>query len=300
MSGRLRTGTSGFAYPGLVAALLPAGAARRRRSSATTARARDGRAQQHVLPPAEPGRGRRLARRDAGRLPVRGQGPARRLVPGAPGRSRSRASPWLTEPLRRFGDRLGTVLFRVPDGVRRGRRAAGGAPRRVAGATCRWRWSSRTRAGTSTRCSRRSATAGAALVHDRSAGRPRAADDPADRAVPVPPPAPRRLRDRRAAAWLARLEPFLADGLDAYVYFRHDEVGPRRGAGAGARGAGGDAGRPCGSDPTWSGPAREPSAGPNATNSVRSSVMSWKWCGHVGRDEDRRSRGRRRGPRRRP
>ena len=26
-------------------------------------------------------------------------------------------------------------------------------------------------------------------------------------------------------AWLDRLEPFLADGLDAYVFFRHDEVG---------------------------------------------------------------------------
>ena len=25
--------------------------------------------------------------------------------------------PWLTDPLRRFGDRLGTVLFRVPDGT---------------------------------------------------------------------------------------------------------------------------------------------------------------------------------------
>ena len=25
--------------------------------------------------------------------------------------------------------------------------------------------------------------------------------------------------------WLGRLEPFLADGVDAYVYFRHDEVG---------------------------------------------------------------------------
>ena len=25
--------------------------------------------------------------------------------------------------------------------------------------------------------------------------------------------------------WVDRLEPFLADGLDAYVYFRHDDVG---------------------------------------------------------------------------
>ena len=40
------------------------------------------------------------------------------------------------------------------------------------------------------------------------------------------------LRLRRAdytrddlTAWLARLEPFLTDGLDAFVFFRHDEVG---------------------------------------------------------------------------
>jgi uncharacterized protein YecE (DUF72 family) len=25
--------------------------------------------------------------------------------------------------------------------------------------------------------------------------------------------------------WLDRLEPFLGDGVDAYVYFRHDDVG---------------------------------------------------------------------------
>jgi hypothetical protein len=27
------------------------------------------------------------------------------------------------------------------------------------------------------------------------------------------------------ATWLDRLEPFVADGLDGFVYFRHDEVG---------------------------------------------------------------------------
>ena len=27
------------------------------------------------------------------------------------------------------------------------------------------------------------------------------------------------------ATWLDRLEPFVSDGLDAYVFFRHDEVG---------------------------------------------------------------------------
>ena len=30
------------------------------------------------------------------------------------------------------------------------------------------------------------------------------------------------------AAWAARIEPFVADGLDAFVFFRHDEVGRGR------------------------------------------------------------------------
>ena len=33
------------------------------------------------------------------------------------------------------------------------------------------------------------------------------------------------------AAWAARLEPFLAAGIDAYVFFRHDDDGTRPGAG---------------------------------------------------------------------
>ena len=27
-------------------------------------------------------------------------------------------------------------------------------------------------------------------------------------------------------SWAARLEPFVSDGVDAFVFFRHDEVGP--------------------------------------------------------------------------
>jgi uncharacterized protein YecE (DUF72 family) len=54
---------------------------------------------------------------------------------------------------------------------------------------------------------------------------------------PEPPPLRRTgpflyLRLRRhdygpdeLAAWARRLEPFLADGLDAFVFFRHDEAG---------------------------------------------------------------------------
>ena len=51
-------------------------------------------------------------------VPVHGQGPTRWIVPDDERRPR-RQHPWLTAPYRRFGDRLGTVLLRVPDGSRR-------------------------------------------------------------------------------------------------------------------------------------------------------------------------------------
>lgn len=131
---------------------------------------------------------------------------------------------WLTTPLRRFGARLGTILFRVPDGVRRD-------DERLAGLLAAWpedlplalefqdpSWHV-------DEVFAAARAAGAALV---------ATDLETD---PEPPTIRRTgpflyLRLRRPdydraelEAWLARLEPFLADGLDGYVYFRHDEVG---------------------------------------------------------------------------
>jgi uncharacterized protein YecE (DUF72 family) len=131
---------------------------------------------------------------------------------------------WLTTPLRRFGDRLGTILFRVPEGVRRDDDRLGallGAwpadlPLSLEFQDPSWHvdevFAALTRAG-------------AALVTTDL-------DDEPD------PPAIRRtgpflyLRLRRTdypdaelGRWLDRLEPFLSDGLDALVYFRHDEVG---------------------------------------------------------------------------
>ena len=53
----------------------------------------------------------------------------------------------------------------------------------------------------------------------------RAADDPPDGLAPLPPPAPHDYDGDELRRWLARLEPFLADGVDALVYFRHDDVG---------------------------------------------------------------------------
>jgi uncharacterized protein YecE (DUF72 family) len=132
--------------------------------------------------------------------------------------------PWLTDPYRAFGERLGTVLFRVPDTTKRD-------DARLAGLLRAWphdlpltlefgdpSWAA-------DEVTAAAAAAGVAICTTESP------DDPA-------PPTLRRtapflyLRLRRhdytsdeLARWAARLEPFLAAGDDAYVFFRHDETG---------------------------------------------------------------------------
>ncbi len=131
---------------------------------------------------------------------------------------------WLTTPLRRFGERLGTILFRVPDGVARNDEGLAGLlsawpadlPLALEFQDPSWHVDEVFGAARG---------AGAAIVTTDLDGE-------------AEPPMIRRsgpflyLRLRRAdyapdelARWLDRLEPFLADGIDAFVYFRHDEVG---------------------------------------------------------------------------
>jgi uncharacterized protein YecE (DUF72 family) len=132
--------------------------------------------------------------------------------------------PWLTDPYRAFGERLGTVFFRAPDPVARD-------DARLAAFLAAWppdlpltlelrhpSWHvDETLAALS--------TASAALC---------ATDEPLD---PEPPTLRRTapflyLRLRRheytsdqIRAWADRLAPFLAAGDDAFVFFRHDPVG---------------------------------------------------------------------------
>jgi uncharacterized protein YecE (DUF72 family) len=132
--------------------------------------------------------------------------------------------PWLTGPLRAFGDRLGTVLFRVPDNVRRDDDRLGAflaawpddLPLTMEFQDPTWHVDE-------------------VFGMLRDAGTAICATElPED----AEPPVLRRtarflyLRLRRhdyspaeLAAWAARIEPFVADGLDVYVFFRHDEVG---------------------------------------------------------------------------
>jgi uncharacterized protein YecE (DUF72 family) len=132
--------------------------------------------------------------------------------------------PWLTGPYRAFGERLGTVLFRVPDTMRRDddRLAAllaawpPAVPLTLEFSDPSWQADAVTAAASE---------AGAAVC---------ATESPDD----VTPPTLRRtapflyLRLRRhdytpaeLDAWAARLDPFLAAGDDAFVFFRHDETG---------------------------------------------------------------------------
>ena len=132
--------------------------------------------------------------------------------------------PWLTGPYRAFGERLGTVLLRAPDTLRRddAKLAAFLAawprdlPVTVELRDPSWRADETVAA---------LAAAGAALC---------ATDDPDE---PEPPTLRRTapflyLRLRRhdytpaeLGTWADRLIPFLTAGDDAFVFFRHDEVG---------------------------------------------------------------------------
>jgi uncharacterized protein YecE (DUF72 family) len=132
--------------------------------------------------------------------------------------------PWLTNPYRAFGERLGTVLFRVPDNIHRDDQKLGAMlavwprdmPLTMEFQHASWHVDETFAA---------LAEAGAALC---------ATEMPEDEE----PPIIRRtgtflyLRLRRhdynpaeISAWAARIEPFLANGDDVYVFFRHDETG---------------------------------------------------------------------------
>ncbi len=222
MTGRLYVGTSGFAYAGWVPRFYPAGA-----------RAAD------LLP----FYASRLPAVEINNTFYRQPRPELvaswlaatphefRFVVKAQrgGTMRSFADPagglaWLTTPYRAFGERLGAVLFRVPDNLKRDddrlRRFLAAWPTDlpvvIEARDPSWQADETIRALTDH---------GAALC---------ITDSPEDDG----PPTIRRtaghlyLRLRRhdytsdgLERWWRRLQPFLENGDDAFVFFRHDEVG---------------------------------------------------------------------------
>lgn len=223
MAGTVRTGTSGFAYPGWAPRFYPAGLRGDRFLAHYASRLSACELNNTYYQQPSP------AKVDAW-LAV--TGPEFRFAVKAQrgGSYRSllvdpvAGLPWLTDPLRPFGERLGTVLFRVPDNVRRddGRLAAlldawpRELPLTVELQDPSWHvdevFDLLTRAG---------AVVCATELPDE----------------PEPPTLRRtgpflylRLRRHDYApveleAWARRLEPFVSDGLDAFVFFRHDDVG---------------------------------------------------------------------------
>jgi uncharacterized protein YecE (DUF72 family) len=223
VTGRLRTGTSGFAYPGWAPRFYPAGLRgdgflRHYGARLATVELNNTFYRQ---PSASAVDGWLAATPPDFRFAVKAQrGASFRSLQVDPGDS----VPWLTGPLQRFGERLGTILFRVPDGVVRD-------DDRLAGLLGEWptdlplAMEFQDPSWHVDEVFAALRTSGAALVTTELA------EDEG-------PPTIRRtgpflyLRLRRhdyslaeLATWLDRLEPFIEDGLDAYVYFRHDDVG---------------------------------------------------------------------------
>jgi uncharacterized protein YecE (DUF72 family) len=223
VTGRLRTGTSGFAYPGWSPRFYPAGTRgdgflRHYATHLSTVELNN---TFYRSPTAAAVDGWLAATPADFRFSVKAQkGGSWRSIRLEP----TDSVPWLTAPLRRFGERLGTVLFRVPEGVPRD-------DDRLAALLAAWprdlplamEFQEPSWHVDETFAALRNADAALVTTDLR--------DD-------AEPPTIRRsgpflyLRLRRAdytsadlAAWLARLEPFLADGLDAFVFFRHDDVG---------------------------------------------------------------------------
>jgi uncharacterized protein YecE (DUF72 family) len=223
MAGNLRIGTSGFAYPGWSPRFYPAGMrpADLLGHYAGRLSACELNNTYYQQPTAAKVEAWLAATPSSFRFAVKAQrGGSYRSLLVDPVSS----VPWLTDPLRRFGERLGTVLFRVPDGTAR-------SDERLAAFLAAWprdlplTMEFQDASWHVDEVFAALAAAGAAIC---------ATDLPDD---PEPPLIRRTgqflyLRLRRhdysqaeLTAWADRLEPFLADGLDAFVFFRHDEVG---------------------------------------------------------------------------
>jgi uncharacterized protein YecE (DUF72 family) len=223
MSGRLYVGTSGFAYPDWSPRFYPEGLKGDQllphyasRFSAcelnNTFYARPTAARIDAWLRATP---------DSFRFAVKAQrgGSMRALLQDPAG-----SIPWLTEPLPRFGERLGSVLFRVPENARlnleRLRAFLAVWPQAIP-LTMEFQDASwhvdevfaQLREASATLC---------------------ATDLPDDHDAPTlrvtGPFLYLRLRRpdytrEELRSWAGRVAPFLADGRDVFVFFRHDETG---------------------------------------------------------------------------
>ena len=222
MAGVLRTGTSGFAYPAWAPAFYPAGVRGDGLLHAYAARLGavelSGTYYRQVTD--------ELAATWAARVPPAFRFAVKLLRTGslrAYATDPAGTLPWLAAPLAAFGGRLGTALFRIQAGHARddGRLdrllAAwpAGIPLALEAQDPSWQVDE---------THERLRAAGAVLVVTET-------DEAPNPPLTVTGPF-LYLRLRRTLygtadldAWAARMEPFLAHGRDAFVFFRHDERG---------------------------------------------------------------------------
>jgi uncharacterized protein YecE (DUF72 family) len=221
--GRLYAGTSGFSYAGWSPLFYPAGlrAADRLSHYAGRLLACELNGTFYARPTAERLDGWAAVVPDGFRFVVKAQrgGSIRALY-----RSPAESVPWLTEHLRRLGDHLGAMLFRIPSEVARN-------DARLAGLLNVWpSW-----VPLVVEAQHASWHVDETFAALRGAGVVLCTTD-ADDQDTLPdirrtgPFLYLRLRrheydDASLDAWARRLVPFLEDGLDAYVMFRHDDDG---------------------------------------------------------------------------
>lgn len=221
-TGRCWIGTSGFAYPGWTPRFYPPGlrASARLRHYADRLSAVELNNTFYRRPSEAAVAAWVTATPPDFRFSVKAQ---RGAIPRAFAADPEPGFPFLTDPYRPFGERLGVVLLRIPQGIPRDderlRAVLAAWPRDIPLAVelvdAGWDVDE-THAAL--------LEAGASLVAtDRDDG-----EEPIVRRTG----GPLYLRLRRAdyddvalAAWAARLEPFLAAGDDAFVFFAHDAVG---------------------------------------------------------------------------
>ncbi len=223
MAGRLLAGTSGFAYPGWAPRFYPATLRQRELLPHYASRlpAVELNNTFYARPTASKIAAWVAATPPSFRFVVKAQrGASVRTLYGDP----TESVPWLTEALPGFGERLGAVLFRIANESARN-------DGRLAGLLAAWPASiplvieaqHPTWQADETFAALRAA--GAVLCTTDIDGQDETPD--IRRTGPFLYLRLRRTDydDEALDAWAARLVPFLDDGVDAYVLFRHDEDG---------------------------------------------------------------------------
>ena len=222
-AGRLYVGTSGFAYPGWAPTFYPPGTRGDAllRSYAERLPACELNNTFYQQPTEAKIKAWLAATPTDFRFTVKAQrgGSIRSLVADPVG-----SIAWLTPPYRQFGDRLGSVLFRIPGDIARD-------DDRLAALLRAWPRD----LPLTVECQDASWHVDEVLDLLRAAGAAWCTTELDEQGEPPPIDITGHhlyLRLRRTtyrpdelAAWAARLAPFLAAGHDAFVFFRHDQTG---------------------------------------------------------------------------